>query len=171
MKKWDLSKSPFLCSEQQLAAPHGNASLWQCLLSMQPYLSRGFCRVGRVLEPSYPLQRRKGKDGEIALWNTVFQDLLNYFTLRHFIVLNTDEHCSCCQSPDRTPPAADLAAGLRAGASPWTQGLLHPCCPPCASLGLSSPPCLWPWIPSLCLISQIPLQTAKAMALKRGRCW
>lgn len=46
-------------------------------------LSRGFCRVGRVLEPSYPLQRRKGKDGEIALWHTIFQDKLLHLEALH----------------------------------------------------------------------------------------
>lgn len=61
MKKWDLSKSPFLCSEQQLAAPHGNASLWQCLLSTQPYPQQGLLQGGPCVRAFLPSAEKKGK--------------------------------------------------------------------------------------------------------------
>lgn len=140
MKKLSLCKSPSLSSEQQLAAPHGSDS-WQCLLPMQPYPQHGLLQGGLCVRASLSsAEKKKGKDGEIALWSiihSVFQDLLNYFTLRHLVVLNRDECHSCCQGPVCVPPAGDLAAGLRAGANLSPQGLLHPCCPACAQR--------WPW--------------------------
>lgn len=100
IKKWDLCKTAFLCSEQQRAAPHGSDSLWWHLMPMQPCPQMGLLQGGLYISAfSFSTEKEKGKDGQIALWNithSVFQNLLNGFTLRQLVILNRDEHHLCC---------------------------------------------------------------------------
>lgn len=94
-------------------------------------------------------EEKKGKDGELVLWNiicSVLQDLLNYFTLRDLLVLKRHEHHSCCQDPDHIAQQGIWLWGSGQGPTSGPRGCSIPAALPVPSHGLAPSPYLsQPW--------------------------